>query len=163
LALLAVTAWAIYNGVVAQRQAVPTYQTAQVTRGNLVAAVSATGPITSPTSLPLTFKANGRLAELDVAVGDKVVAGQVLAHLANARNTLASAGSQYDAAIAADNVALANAQKALDSARHQNDTAIAADVAALNSSLQAHQDAQRNLAAAQAQVDQALAADRVAV
>ena len=46
LALLAVTAWAIYNGVVAQRQAVPTYQTAQVTRGNLVAAVSAPEPRT---------------------------------------------------------------------------------------------------------------------
>src|SRR5436305_972988 len=96
LVLLGVTAWAIYNGMFAQRQAAPTYQTAQVTRGNLVAAVSATGPVTSPTSLALTFKANGRLAELDVAVGDKVVAGQVLAKLdaADLQAQLAQAQAQ---------------------------------------------------------------------
>ena len=63
----------------AQNQAVPTYQTAVATQGNVVVAVSATGPITLPASVPLSFKTSGKLSEIDVSVGQTVTAGQVLA------------------------------------------------------------------------------------
>src|SRR5690349_15925539 len=65
-------AWAYMNGYIGQRETPITYQTTPVTRGNVVQAVTATGPISSPASLPLTFKNAGRLSELDVQVGDKV-------------------------------------------------------------------------------------------
>src|SRR5262249_34213441 len=61
------------------RETAPTYQTAPVNTGTLQVTVSATGPITNPTSVPVSFKSTGRLSEVDVAVGDHVTAGQVLA------------------------------------------------------------------------------------
>ena len=81
LLLLAVVSWAIWNAFFATRPSRPTFQTAPVTRGALQVSVSATGPISNPTSIPLTFKSSGRLVELNVAVGDRVQAGQALARL----------------------------------------------------------------------------------
>src|SRR5713226_2751009 len=59
----------------------PTYQAVAVSQGPLQVSVNATGPVVNPTSVPLSFKNPGKLAELDVATGDRVVAGQVLARL----------------------------------------------------------------------------------
>src|SRR6266536_1894080 len=59
----------------------PTYQTAQVSQGNVQLTVAATGPITNPASVPLSFKSSGKLADVDVAVGQQVKAGQTLALL----------------------------------------------------------------------------------
>ncbi len=70
-------AWNYFN----QGQSRPTYQTAQVQRGDVRVTVSATGPIANPTAVPVTFKNAGRLAELYVRIGDRVTAGQVLAQL----------------------------------------------------------------------------------
>src|SRR6476659_2740489 len=67
-------AW--YMGLIGTRQQALVYQSAPVERGNLIVAIGATGPITSPSMLPLTFKSAGKLIELDVAVGDKVTAGE---------------------------------------------------------------------------------------
>ena len=75
-------------------------ETAVVERGDLVASVSATGSVEPQTTLALTFKNPGRLAEVKVKAGDTVKAGDVLAQLetgeldlgvAQARATLASA------------------------------------------------------------------------
>jgi multidrug efflux pump subunit AcrA (membrane-fusion protein) len=41
----------------------PVYQTAPVTRVTLQTTVSATGPVTSPQSVPLLFKSAGKLAQ----------------------------------------------------------------------------------------------------
>ena len=56
-------------------------QTAKVTRGTITASVNATGTVASTAASKLGFKSNGRVAELSVAVGDQVMAGQVLARL----------------------------------------------------------------------------------
>src|SRR5206468_522921 len=58
-----------------------TYQTSSVSRGNVVIGVTATGPISAVTNVPLSFKGSGKLTALKVNVGDKVTAGQVLATL----------------------------------------------------------------------------------
>ncbi|HEX5504110.1 MAG TPA: biotin/lipoyl-binding protein, partial [Thermomicrobiales bacterium] len=55
------------------------YVTQTVGRGTVVGTVSTSGPISSTNNLALNFKQAGTLAELDVKVGDKVQAGQVLA------------------------------------------------------------------------------------
>src|SRR5437588_2567122 len=57
------------------------YTTTQARQGNLQVTVSATGPVTNPQSIPLSFKSSGKLAEVDVAVGQQVTAGQVLGKL----------------------------------------------------------------------------------
>src|SRR2546423_15593588 len=69
LILAAGAAWAFANGLLGQRQAAVTYQSAPVARGNVVSSIAATGPITSPVSLPLTFKSSGKLLELLVKIG----------------------------------------------------------------------------------------------
>jgi HlyD family secretion protein len=62
-------------------RAAPTYQTTTVRRGDVVVSVTATGPIAAVSTIPLTFKTSGKLAELKVSVGDHVKQGQVLATL----------------------------------------------------------------------------------
>ena len=56
-------------------------QTARVTRGTIIASVNATGSAQALTTNRLNFKANGRIADVSVSVGDSVKAGQVLARL----------------------------------------------------------------------------------
>src|ERR687886_754501 len=81
LLLLVGGAWLLWTRVLNPAPTAPPYQTATVNRVNLITVVSGTGPITTAASLPLTFKSSGRLAELDVQVGDQVTTGQVLARL----------------------------------------------------------------------------------
>src|SRR4051794_39042063 len=90
--------WAFAYGPLHQGQAAPTYTTAPVTQGNLAVTVSATGPISSENTLPLTFKNAGRLAEVYVDVGDSVLTGQPLAKLdtADLEVQLAQAQAQLD-------------------------------------------------------------------
>jgi len=59
----------------------PTYQTSTVSRGSVVIGVTATGPISAATNVPLSFKESGKLSALKVNVGDTVAPGQVLATL----------------------------------------------------------------------------------
>ncbi len=53
-------------------------QTATVQRGNLIATVSAAGNVSAPTSATMAFQTAGRVAQVNVQVGDQVKAGQVL-------------------------------------------------------------------------------------
>lgn len=47
--------------------------TAPPTLGNLQLTVTATGPITTPASVPLRFPSSGKLTELDVSVGQVTI------------------------------------------------------------------------------------------
>src|SRR5579859_7523251 len=80
LALAAGTTYvAVVGNPFARTQTAPTYQTTPATLGAVQVTVSATGPITTASSVPLTFKSSGKLSEIDVSVGQAVAAGQVLA------------------------------------------------------------------------------------
>ncbi len=58
--------------------------TVAVTRGSVVSLVNITGQVRPPQSLDMAFLQGGRIAKIYVSVGDKVSAGQTLAHLENA-------------------------------------------------------------------------------
>src|SRR5919202_4426825 len=66
---------AIAGNPLAQSRQAPTYQTAAATRGTLQVTVAATGPITNPSSVPLSFPSSGKRTEVDAAGGQKVTAG----------------------------------------------------------------------------------------
>ncbi|MEK7787598.1 MAG: biotin/lipoyl-binding protein [Chloroflexota bacterium] len=65
----------------AQTPAAPALQTAKVRTGDIVITASGAGNLVPAAELDLGFRSSGVLAELNVAVGDHVEAGQVLARL----------------------------------------------------------------------------------
>lgn len=81
LIIVGVAAVAGYQFWGSQQTQQAAYRTEILTRGDIREMVSATGPIDALTTLALNFKTPGRLAELNIRVGDQVTAGQVLARL----------------------------------------------------------------------------------
>ena len=80
------------------------YQTAEIARGDLTATIGATGTVRSNQSAVLTWQTSGSVETVDVKVGERVKAGEVLATL--------SEGSLPQSVILAKSD-LVNAQKAL--------------------------------------------------
>jgi RND family efflux transporter MFP subunit len=78
--LLVVVVSGVLAAVLTNQPPSITYLTAQVAQGNLAITVSATGPVQSAT-YPVNFASSGKIAEIDVSVGQHVNAGQVLAKL----------------------------------------------------------------------------------
>src|SRR5579883_2151305 len=70
---------AIYRYKQASRTADVPYTTAKVQNGTITDTVTGTGPISASAAVPLNFKSSGKLATINVKVGDQVKAGQVLA------------------------------------------------------------------------------------
>ncbi|GAA4608510.1 hypothetical protein GCM10023195_33430 [Actinoallomurus liliacearum] len=79
-------------------------RTVQVSRGTVVASVSASGAVASARSQDLSFATSGTVDKINVQVGDKVKKGQVLATVddANARDSLEAARAALNAAEAGD-------------------------------------------------------------
>ncbi|MEV5747705.1 HlyD family efflux transporter periplasmic adaptor subunit [Actinoallomurus sp. NPDC052308] len=79
-------------------------RTVQVSRGTVVASVSASGAVASARSQDLSFATSGTVDKINVQVGDKVKKGQVLATVddANARDDLEAARAALNAAEAGD-------------------------------------------------------------
>ena len=75
-----------------------TYQYQPVTQGSFSLTVSATGPLQSGT-YNVVFSGSGKLTEIDVAVGQKVKQGQVLAKLD--KTSLVDALNQAKSTVAA--------------------------------------------------------------
>ncbi|MDD5437855.1 MAG: efflux RND transporter periplasmic adaptor subunit [Patescibacteria group bacterium] len=80
-----------------------TYETADVTQGQLLQTVEVTGDIKPAERIDLSFKSNGTLAKINAKVGESVKAGQVLAELEDTDLNFA-----YERAGAAVAVAQAN-------------------------------------------------------
>lgn len=159
----------------------PDYETLEVTRGNLVSTVSATGAIEPEGQLALVFRGAGRVGEVLVKKGDPVTAGQVLARLETEDLDLALAQAETALIISQaqlarlktppEEVDLAAAQAAVASAEASADSAQAAlaSAEAAYSALQSgatedqKQAAAANLERARVMRDQAQAAyDQIA-
>lgn len=96
--------WRFYSG----KGTVETLRSAVVERGSMLVAVSASGSIAPHARVNLSFETPGRVAEVLVAVGDTVKAGDTLARLDTARLTLQV--KQARAALAAAEAQLAQAK-----------------------------------------------------
>jgi HlyD family secretion protein len=79
--LLAATIGALVWQVRLHMQPTPPARSAVVERGSIRVVVSASGSIAPLTRAALSFESSGQVAEVAVAVGDRVEAGQVLARL----------------------------------------------------------------------------------
>ena len=152
LALLLVGAVALAYLVIGDPSPAATsaQRTATVTRGTVTASVSGTGNLQSATTSTLNFTTAGTLTALDVAVGDKVTKGELLATIddSSARLTLdkvkaalESAQASYDETSAGrtsieaaqDSLAVQSAKLAVTSAKNslsQADSQLTADKAA---------------------------------
>jgi HlyD family secretion protein len=97
--------------------ATPALQTSKVRTGDLVITANGAGTVFPSAQMDLAFRSGGILAELNVAVGDAVKQGQVLARLDG--NLQAEADFQAlftEAGLAKAELAVINAQEALDDA-----------------------------------------------
>ncbi len=83
-----------------------TYTTAQAVQGNLTMTVSATGPVQSAI-YNVNFSGSGKLAEIDVSLGQQVTAGQTLAKLD--KTSLQDALNQAQAQVNSAQISLNNA------------------------------------------------------
>jgi len=90
-------------------QETPVVRTAQVTRASVTQTVAISGSVSSAGTVKLNPVTNGKVAQLLIAVGQQVAAGQPLAKLdttdleaalATAQNNLAGAEANYDKALA---------------------------------------------------------------
>jgi multidrug efflux pump subunit AcrA (membrane-fusion protein) len=113
------------------QNAAASLRTAAVTRGTVRSAVSATGTLVPAQQLNVGFKTAGTLTEVDVKVGDKVTAGQVLAKLDPTQLQLALdqananlASAQANLQNTSNGTALVQAQHALDQARQNYSNAV---------------------------------------
>ncbi len=110
----------------------PELRTATLGRGNVTQTVAVSGSLNPAISVRLNFKSAGRLDQISVNVGDKVVAGQPLARLDlidlqialdQARANLASAQAKYDQTVAGASAEdIAAARQAVDNAQRSLDT-----------------------------------------
>jgi multidrug efflux pump subunit AcrA (membrane-fusion protein) len=103
-----------------------TYVAQPVTRGDLSLTISATGPVQA-TIYNVTFAGSGKLAAIDVTIGQQVNAGDVLARLdpTSLQDALNQAEANYSAARVALDNARTNQQKV--QAQTQAQVAAAAD------------------------------------
>ncbi|MFI6153119.1 efflux RND transporter periplasmic adaptor subunit [Kitasatospora sp. NPDC051170] len=103
----AALAFTTVNGSGGKAEARPTARTATVAKGTVLATVSGTGSLVSPTDAAQDFTTGGRLTSVKVAVGDAVKKGQVLATV-----DTTAAQQQVDSAQSALTTANANLTKA---------------------------------------------------
>lgn len=127
-----------------------TYQYAHAAQGNLTLTVNATGPIQSGTYNLIFSGTGGKIDEIDVVVGQKVVQGQVLARLDRtllqdavdqAQISVNNAQASLNAAIAAANSSAGNASSSVIAAQ----TAVA-DAQASQRQTQAQGEANKHAA-----------------
>lgn len=182
-----VVAVLVYAGRNASNGGGITYLTATVQKGDLSSGVIATGPIVAPTAVPLNFKNSGKVAQIDVKVGDPVKAGQILAtldptdfqfQLRQAQANLDAAQANYaklvegplpadvEAARAAEDAAarqLADAQSSLQATREQTDQDVSLAGAGVTTAQTNLSNAQASLTSAQDQAAKTQAADQTTV
>lgn len=112
------------------------YQTSMVRRGDISRSASGTGTLQAGSTADLNFPVAGKLAQLNVQVGDQVSEGQVLAQLDGLGELKNSVESKR--------LALQSAQKALDDLKSGADEALAQAQLDLATAQADYADAQQN-------------------
>ncbi len=135
----------------AHRRSQVTYQTGQVTRGNLTITVNATGPLQSGTYNLIFNGTGGKIDQIDVSVGQKVKKGQVLARLD--QTALQDAVNQAQTAVNNAQASLAAANASANSSSNNAGVSVSAAQTAVadaqNSQTQTQTQAQAGVNAAQ--------------
>jgi len=121
LILAAIGGLAYYGLVVSPAQqatsaAQPAMQTAVVRRGNITLSASGTGTLVAANQVNLGFGTSGKLIKLNVKVGDKVQAGQLLAELDNTSQQLQLLQAKRALANLTSDTSIATAQEAIATA-----------------------------------------------
>jgi HlyD family secretion protein len=136
--VLGVAGWLLFQRMQTNREAqlLESYQTVPVERGNLLAAIGATGQVHANQSAVLSWQTSGRVEEVNAKLGDSVDAEQVLAEL--------------DQASLSQNVILAkaeliNAQQTLDDLYTNTENAQSEALSRVSTSADQVRDAQYNL------------------
>ncbi|MDB5084842.1 MAG: efflux transporter periplasmic adaptor subunit [Bacilli bacterium] len=123
-----------------------TYLHTTVKKGDLAKVITATGNVASPTTANLSFGTSGKVTKVNVAVGDQVKKGQVLA-------TLDMQALQN--AVATAQASLHSAQAGLQALQNgPTDASLAAQQAAVDKALSDLGTAQSNLQTAKQNADQ---------
>ena len=120
VALLGAGAYYTYDRVQQAKTAAAsasTLQTATARQGNLILEASGTGYLVAATEANVAFQIDGKLAELDVALGDKVTKGQVLAKLDDSNLQYKLEEAQLALAELTSPEAIANAKLAVTTAQ----------------------------------------------
>lgn len=80
--VLAIVLFVVISGVRARANAASAYQTTTVERGTLTATIGATGNVRASQTAIINWQTSGTVETVNVGVGDRVLAGDVLASLA---------------------------------------------------------------------------------
>ena len=115
--LLLVLLLASFSGCTSEPPAVSLKEIAEVTRGDLVVSAPAEGNLSLPRQLDLSFSIAGRVVEIKVKEGDKVMKEQQLARLDDTDYQQAVKVAEVDLKAARNK--LQAAEIALETARHQ--------------------------------------------
>lgn len=137
IVLVSTASWFVYQATAQEKEPPPPdYDTYTVTLGDIAAQVTAVGTIEPLAEVNLTFRGTGRVADLNVKLGDSVRTGQVLARLDTAELQLAKEQAQIGLRLAqanlakaekpADSIEIAAAEAALESAKAARTAAQAA-------------------------------------
>ena len=118
----------------------PNLSSVRVTRGAIISRLSATGQVVAAETVDLGFQRGGTIRTVNVAVGDRVSAGQVLATLSSA--DVSAQRAQAQAAVAAQQAQLASLKTGTRS--EELDAARKALAAALTSGYSTADDAIHN-------------------
>lgn len=185
--ILAVVGWFLWTQYTSTQNTRPNYQTARVSQGTLRNTVAATGPIANPASVPASFKNAGKLVEVAVAIGDRVVPGQLLARqdttdleaaLSQAMAQLeqaeaseqqvvdgptAEVRNQAEATLNQARVSQESAVKSLEATRNTAASAIASSASSVTAAQIDLDNAQKSLASAIEQREAALASSQQSV
>jgi len=132
---IAAASYYLWRQAKAEAKGQTTYETIEVSRGDLVVMVNAAGSISAGRQTDLVFGTSGKVAEVLVEAGDAVAAGQTLVRLdpidlelsvAKARLSLATAENQLKKLLAGSTEAdLAAAQASVESAQENLDQVVA--------------------------------------
>ena len=111
LAALALAAFLVINNMNKKNAATANLQTVEVTRGELIAVIGATGTVRANQSAVLNWQTGGRVGSINVEVGDKVAGETILAELSQTSLSQSIILAQAD---------LVEAERYLDNLLHSN-------------------------------------------